>query len=284
MTTEQTAIVPSFLDGDYIIPDDLPGVQIEPGRLQWQHGATAASLKAPGVFFAKDTAFTDAPSAPWVTDDRFLDDDGPGYSAPRLDLAFVGERSQWFISGETRNDPITWLPNGHRAPEGAKIKKLIEYLVLINGMRDPMVLSVSGFYKSRPIEQILREYERGALAQLIRRHRRQLPRWACWLTIGGKVDAKGQPIIEKASDAKGEPYGSEVTPPTLIGQPQLVSRETFEQAIEVWNLYNNIGWFKFQRLPAGTVEGAYTITDRPALPAGRNAPQPITDADLGPDL
>lgn len=281
VTTEQTAIVPSFLDDDYIIPDNLPGVQIEPGRLQWQHGATAGSLKAPGVFFAKETAFTEAPAVPWTLDERFLESDGPGYSAARLDLAFIGERWQWFIPGETRNDPATWLPNGTRAPEGVKIKKLIEYLVLINGLADPMVLSVSGYYKSRPIEDMLRWYERGTLAQLIRRHKRQLPRWACWLTIGGKVDDKGKPLIEKANDAAGTEYGSEVTPPTLIGQPTLVTRAVFEQAIEVWNLYNNIGWFKFQRLPANTVDAAYTVHTMPALPAGRNVPQPIDDV---PDL
>lgn len=280
MTTEQTAIVPSFLDDDYTIPDDLPGVQIEPGRLQWQHGATAGSIKAPGVFFGKEPAFTDPPGAPWVADDRFLDSDGPGFSTARLDLAFVGERSQWFIPGETRSDPATWLPNGMRAPEGVKVKKLIEYLVLVNGLADPMVLAVSGFYKSRPIEQILRQYERGTLAQLIRRHKRQLPRWACWLTIGGKVDDKGKPIIEKANDSTGTEYGSEVTPPTLIGQPTLVTRDVFEQAIEVWNLYNSIGWFTFQRLPRGTVEAAYTIESRPALPAGKNAPQPISAEEV----
>lgn len=279
MTQEQTTIVPSFLDDGYVIPDDLPGVQIEPGRLQWQHGATAGSLKAPGVFFGKEPAFTDPPLAPWVPDDRFLESDGPGFSTPRLALAFIGERSQWFIPGATQSDPATWLPNGMRAPEGTKVKKLIEYLVLINGLDEPMVLAVSGFYKSRPIEQILRVYERGTLAQLIRRHKRQLPRWACWLTIGGRVDDKGKPIIEKAADAAGTEYGSEVTPPTLIGQPTLVTREVFERAVEAWNLYNSIGWFGFQRLPPNTVEAAYTVSAAPQLPAGyKNEPRQI-DSD-----
>lgn len=273
MTTDTTALVPSFLD-EMELPDDLPGVQIEPARLNWYHGVDAGKVKTPGVFFGRDTAFTEPPPAPWEVDERYLDTDGAGYSAPQLRLAFIGERSQWFIPGETRNDPIVWLPNGMRAPDGVKVKKQIEYLVMVDGLPDVMVLAVSGFYKSRPIEQILRAYERGALAQLIRAKKRQLPRWSHWLTIGCKVDDRGKPIIEKARDSTGEEHGSDVTPPALLTVPEIVDRATFEAAIEAWNLYNSLGWFKFQRLPVGTAEATYTVTTTPQLPPGRNVPQP----------
>lgn len=276
MTTENpTALVPSFLDADYELPDDLPSIQLDPPRLNWHHGVDAGKIKTPGVFFARDTAFTEAPPAPWETDDRFVDTDGPGYSAPRLSLAFVGERSQWFVPGAAKSDPAIWIPNGQRAPEGVKVKKNIEYLVLIAGLPDVMVLSVSGMYKSKPFEDLLRGYERGALAQLIRQKHRSYPRWAFWLTIGGKVDAKGQPLIEQAKDASGEEFGSGVTPPALLTAPQLVDRDTFDRAIESWNLYSSLGWFKYQRLPRGTTEAQYTISAPPALPPGRNVPQPI---------
>lgn len=279
MTQEATAIVPSFLDSDMDLPDDLPSVQIEPARLNWYHGVDAGKIKTPGVFFGRDTAFTETPPAPWESDDRYLEEDGPGYSAPRLSLAFIGERSQWFIPGETSNDPITWLMNGQRAAAGVKVKKQLEYLVLINGLPDAMVLSVSGYYKSRPIEDILRAYERGALAQLIRGKRRNYPRWSHWLTIGGKTDAKGMPVIEKATDSKGEEYGSAVTPPTLIGAPVLVSGQAFQQAIDAWNLYNSLGWFKYQRLPRDVAEGSYVVSSAPQLPPGRNVPIPIEDSE-----
>lgn len=281
MTTDTTALVPSFLD-DMELPDDLPGVQIEPARLNWYHGVDAGKVRTPGVFFGRDTAFTEPPPAPWEIDERYLDTDGAGYSAPKLRLAFIGERSQWFIPGATRNDPITWLPNGVRAPEGVKVKMQIEYLVMVDGLPDVMVLAVSGFYKSRPIQQILRAYERGALAQLIRAKRRQLPRWSHWLTIGGKVDDRGKPVIEKAKDSAGEEHGSDVTPPALLAAPEIVDRETFQACIEAWNLYNSLGWFKFQRLPQGTVEATYTISSAPQLPAGKNVPQPLADDELEP--
>lgn len=281
MTTEETAIVRSFLDDEYAIPDDLPGVQLEPGRLNWYHGVDAGRVKTPGVFFGRDTAFTEPPPPPWEVDERYAETDGVGFSAPMLRLAFIGERSQWFIPGETRSDPATWLPNGVMAPEGVKVKKLIEYLVLVDGLADPMVLSVSGYYKSRPIEQILRVYERGALAQLMRKHKRQFPRWAHWLTIGGKTDPKGQPIIEKAFDAEGTEHGSDVTPPALLAAPELVSKATFEQAIDTWNLYNSLGWFKAQRLPRNVTDAPAFIvsSDHRALPAGRNVPQEIDPND-----
>lgn len=279
MTTDTTAIVGGDFD-DIPLPEDLPGVQIEPGRLNWHHGRDAGKFKTPGVFFGRETAFTEPPPLPWETDERFIDSDGLGYSAAKLRLAFIGERSQWFIPGETRNDPAVWLRDGERVPSGTKIKKHIEYLVLIDGLADPMVLSVSGYYKSRPIENILRAYERGALAQYIRAKKRQYPRWTHWLTIGCKTDDKGKPILEKAIDSAGDEHGSDVTPPTLLAAPELVDRETFVQAVEAWNLYNSLGWFKFKRLPRETVEGQVVIENLPALPPGRNIPQPIDIPDL----
>lgn len=284
MTTEETAIVRSFLDDDYAIPDDLPGVQTEPGRLQWQHGEIAAGgkIKTPGVFFGRDTAFGNPPPPPWETDDRFAQTSGSGFSAAILRMAFIGERSQWFIPGETDDDPVVWLPNGTMAPEGTKVKKNIEYLVLIDGLDEPMVLSVSGYYKSKPIENILYDYtKRGALAQLIRAKKRMFPRWSHWLTIGGRTDDKGQPIIEKATDATGKEYNSPVTPPALLAAPELVSKATFEQAIDTWNFYSSVGWFKAQRLPRGVTDApAFTVSSVPALPAGRNVPQPVDEVEF----
>jgi hypothetical protein len=101
----------------------MPSVNLEPGRLNWYHGVDAGKVKTPGVFFGKETAFTEIPPAPWEFDERFIDEDGPGYSAPRLRIAILGWRDQWFIPGETKNDKIQWLPAGSRAPQGTKRQK-----------------------------------------------------------------------------------------------------------------------------------------------------------------
>lgn len=276
MTTDTTAIAPSYLD-QIELPDDLPDIRLDPPKLNWYHGVDAGKFKTPGVFYGKQTMFGDVPPPPWEVDERYADQGELGFSAALLRLAFIGWREQWFIPGETDEDVAVWLRDGERVPEGTRIKKQIDYLVLIDGLPDAMVLSVSGFYKSRPIESIIREYEVGALAQEIRRRKRRLPRWTHWLTIGSKVDDKDKPIVEPAKDAAGKEYGSNVTPPILRAAPELLSEADFMRAIDAWNLYNSLGWFKFRRLPANTVEGQ--IVERPALPAPthRNIPQPIED-------
>lgn len=278
-TGTTTDIVRTFLDDQADIPDDAPTIQLDPPRLQWQHGADAGKLKTPGVFFAKEAAFAEPPPAPWESDDRFAEKDGPGYSAEVLRIVFVDWREQWFIPG-VDDEPFTWLRPGEMAPAGVKVKKNIEYLILIDGLPDAMVLSVSGLYKSKPFEAIMRTYERGALAQLIRQQKRKFPRWAFWLTIGGKVDAKGQPIIESAKDASGKEYGSKVTPPILRAAPALVNKETFDRATDTWQLYKSLGWFTARHLPPGTVEATYTVTSHPQLPPGKNVPVPIDDSEF----
>ena len=279
-TQETTALARTFLDDMPDIPDDLPSIQLDPPRLQWQHGAEVGKVKAPGVFFAKEAAFGDPPSAPWENDDRFAEKDGPGYSAEVLRIVFVGWREQWFIPGAD-DEPATWLRKGEMAPNGSKVKKNIEYLILIDGLPDVMVLSVSGHYKSRPFEAIMRGYEQGVLSRLIREKKKKFPRWSHWLTIGGKVDAKGQPIIESAKDTNGKEFGSNVTPPVLRAAPALVDAETFARAVDAWGLYTSLGWFKQQHLPPGTVEASYTVTSgHPQLPPGRNVPVAIDEEDL----
>lgn len=278
MTTE---LVPTFLDAMDELPADLPSVQIEPGRLNWYHGVDAGKVKTPGVFFGRETAFTEVPPpSPWETDDRFIEDDGPGFSVARLRIAIIGSRDQWFIPGETKKDKVQWLINGQRAPAGSKVKHQIEYLILVDNLSDPMVLSVSGYYKSKPMENIVRAYERGALAQLMRQKRRTFPRWSHWLTIGGKLDPRGLPLYEQAKDASGDEQGSVVTPPALVAPPVLLSPEAFQAGIDAWTLFNALGWFKFKRVPQGTTEGVYTIEEHPALPAPKNAPQALSDDDL----
>ena len=60
--------------------------------------------------------------------------------------------------------------------------------------------------------------------------------------------------------------------------PELVSGDTMRMGIDTWNLYNALGWFKFQRTNRDTTEAVYTIDDRPQLAAPvehRNVPQPV---------
>lgn len=272
MTTD---IVRTFLDDLDDLPLDIPGAaNLEPGRLAWLHGVSAGGVKTPGCFYGKDTAFTDPPAAPWSTDERYSDQGELGYSAARLSLAFLGSRDQWFLPGEDKGDQPTWLPTYQ---DGAK--KLTEYLVLVDGLADPMVLSVSGKYKAGPIAQILSAYRRGALAQAMRRVKRTLPPWAFWLPIANQTK-DGKTVYLEAADADGKSYGSVVTPPALAGAPVAVTIEVIHLGIEVYQQYKAVGWFEYKRVPRGTENAVYAVLEQHALPAPKNVPQALNDDDL----
>jgi hypothetical protein len=271
MTTDTTDITRTFIDDLDQLPADIPGAAtLEPGRINWYHGVKAAKL--PGVFYAKETAFTVEPGAPWEFDERYSDAGELGYSAAQLSIAIIGERSQWFLPGENRGDSSTWLPTYQ---DGAK--KLTEYLIRAQGLDEPMVLSVSGLYKAKPIIDLVSAYRRGALTQAMRRTRRNLPLWSFWLPVASRrKDGKIEYI--EAKDADGKEYGSVVTPPALAGAPVPRTAAEIMADASLWQEFHAAGWFGFKRLPRGDTEASYVVSETKALPEPRrNVPQPIEE-------
>lgn len=267
MTTDTLAR--TFMDDIDQLPAEIPGAAtLEPGRLSWLHGSTG-QVKTAGCFYAKDTAFVEPPVSPWVLDERYTDQGEIGYSAPELRIAFIANRSQWFLPGENRGDFPEWLSTYQ---EGAK--KLVEYLIQIDGIYEPMVLSVSGKYKAVPIADILSTYRRGSLAQAMRKVKRTLPAWSFWLPIANKRQ-DGKTLYLKASDGDGKEYGSVVTPPALIGPPMARTAQELIEGAAIWQEYQE--WSKYTRTPQGVSEASYTVESRPALPAPRNVPQPVEE-------
>jgi hypothetical protein len=272
-TDETTTLARSFYDELDQLPTEIPGATtLEPGRINWYHGVKAAKL--PGVFYARDTAFTDVPGDPWTLDERYSDAGELGYCAAELTIAFLGWRDQWFLPGENRDDKSTWLPT---YAEGAK--KLTEYLIRVEGLPDPMVLSVSGLYKARPIIDLVSAFRRGALTQAMRKTKRTLPLWAFWLPIASRRNRDGKVEYLEAKDADGKEYGSVVTPPALSGAPIPRSVAEIMADAALWQEFRDAGWFDYKRVPQGTVD-TYTVTSAPALPPGRNTPRAMTDQEL----
>lgn len=269
MTTE---LARTFIDDIDQLPEEIPGaMSLDPGRLAWLHGATGQS-KAPGVFYAKDTAFVEPPPAPWVLDERYTDQGELGYSAPELKIAFIANRSQWFLPGADRGDLPEWL-----SAYEAGAKKLTEYLIQIEGIYEPMVLSVSGKYKAGPIAEILSNYRRGALAQAMRKVKRTLPAWSFWLPIANKRQ-DGKTAYLKAADADGKEYGSVVTPPSLCGPPIARTAQELIDGALIWQEYQE--WTRYTRTQQNVSEGAYTVNSAPQLTSGKNAPQPIEEETI----
>jgi hypothetical protein len=271
MTTD---LARSFIDDLDDLPAEIPGASdLEPGRLAWLHGVNAGGAKTPGVFYGKDTAFVDPPPKPWVLDERHEDE--LGFSAPELRIAFIGNRSQWFIPGADKGDMPEWLATYQ---DGAK--KLTEYLILVDTIAEPMVLSVSGKYKAGPLMDILSNYRRGALAQAMRKYKRTLPAWSFWLPIANQRDKAGKTIYLTAKDGDGKEYGSVVTPPALVAAPLPVTKDMLLYGAELWQQYQE--WMRFKRTPRDTTEAAYTVSSTPQLPPGRNVPQTIEDSEFAP--
>lgn len=276
-TDETTTLARTFIDDLDQLPAEIPGAaNLEPGRLSWLHGVNAGTVKTPGVFFGKNTAFTDSPDEPWAADERYAEKGEFGYSAPELRIAFIGWRDQWFRPGADRGDLPTWLP-GYE--EGAK--KLTEYLIRVAGLADPMVLSVSGKYKAGPIADIVSSYKRGALTQAMRKYKRTLPLWSFWLPVANKRGADLKTVYIKAQDGSGKEYGSVVTPPSLAGLPQPRTAAEILDDAALWTEYREMGWFDYKRLPQSTVEASYVVTSAPPqLPPGRNVPVPVTEGEI----
>lgn len=250
---------------------DIPDEGTAPvslGRLNWFHGNKAG--KTPGAFFAKATEFNGEPSAPWKSDDRFEND--AGYSASRLRLAFIAIRSQWFIPQE--NAAPIWI-TGYEA--GAR--KAVECLCLVEGVAEPMVLSLSKVTKAKPIEQIVKTYREGLLRQASRIAGRNLPLWSFWLPIGNpERDGKTQ-YEEVMKDGKST--GAVVTSPVLYlpENPMdtlFVGADLLQYGAEIFR--EHAAWTTERRLPPNTVEGE--VISYPALPAPKNPVVALDDAEL----
>lgn len=210
-----------------------------------------------------------------------------GFSAPDLRLAFIGSRSQWFIPNEDRTKPPHWVVDYEREVReaGLTAKKQVEYLVLVEGVTDPMVLSVSGKHKAQPFADALGAYRNGLLKQASRIAKRQLPLWAFWLPFAGKTTEQGKPLYLEATDGDGKGYGSIVTPPALqlpanAMDALFVGPQVLRAGAEVAHDY--AAWFKTQRGNNAVIEAEYEVVETRMLPAGRNQPQPLTDDDVIP--
>jgi hypothetical protein len=267
--------------------DAIPGSgELEPGRIQWDHGNNKG--RTPGVWYAKSDQLSETPGAPWVEDnDRFENE--TGYSTDRLKIAFIGWRAQWQIPGDRKaKKPPVWILDYDREvkAQGLKAKKITEFLVMVEGIADPMVISVSGMYKAQVVLDLIKDYERGLLKQASRIFKRQLPRWAFWLPIGNPTK-DGKTVYTSAKDAQGDDHGSYVTPPTLYlpadpVRALAVPSSVLVRGAEIRKDFD--AWFKAKRTNRDTVETEYTVEDDepPALPApaGHNIPSALTDEEM----
>lgn len=288
MTTDMTTNEPADLALPYL-PDDGEGVvSFAPPRMDWLHGNKAA--KTPGVFYIKADELGEAPGEPWASDDRFMSGENPelGFSTTRLRVLFLAYRSQWFVPpARNSNERTRWLA-GYE--DGAGARKLVEYLVLAEGLADPVVLGLSKISKSTPIKELLAVYRSSVLRQAARQLKRtSVPQYLFWIPIGGKLDDKGKPVYSTV-ESKTTGDSSFVTYPVAHWPADLSEARADNATLR--RIYEEIlpqyrGWSNARRNNGDYVEAeAYAVDDDvPALPpasgTSRNVPQPIeSDQDL----
>lgn len=252
--------------------EDLPAGQLNPGMFYWLHGAKQA--KQPGCFYVKASEVGDTPGAPWIEDNRF--DDEAGFSAVELRIAIIGWRSQWYTQEDPKK-PKIWI-TGYQ--QGAK--KHTDFLCFAEGIEAPMMLSADGMNKEKPLSDIVKAYRAGLLTQASRIAKRGLPLWTFWLPIKNKTNGDGKTAYVEATDSSGKGYGSYVTPPTLYlpddaMESCFVGEEILRKGADVARDFAE--WFSAKRTAPDVIEGEVL----PALPAPKNEPQPITEAELLPD-
>lgn len=268
---------------------DLDEERIAPfGTFGWLHGAKAA--RTPGVFYAKETEFATPPGPPWALEDRFNEGANPeiGYSATALRIAFIGFRQQWFVLEGDEGDDRERSRKKWLAAYQDGARKQVEYLVFIDGVEAPMILSGAKPTKTIPFRDILGQYRRGLLKQAGLRLRRALPTWAFWLPIAGEKDRDGKPVFTDAKDASGKSHGSFVTTPKLFLPPNaidalFVGPDRLRYGMELRRQFD--WWFHERRLPGDVIDGEIVEdAPHPALPAAggtgrRNVPIPVGDDD-----
>lgn len=252
--------------------EDLPSGRLTPGTFYWLHGTKQARL--PGCFYIKSSEIGDTPSVPWEVDNRF--DNETGFSAPALRLAFIGWRSQWYTQEDPKK-PKVWI-TGYE--QGAK--KHTDFLCFAEGIDDPLILSADGMNKEKPLSEIIKSYRGGLLTQASRIARKALPLWTFWLPIKNKTNGDGKTDYIEAKDSSGKSYGSVVTPPALYlpddaMESCFVGEDVLRRGAAV--AHDFAEWFSTKRTGAEAIEAEVL----PALPAPKNTPQPITEAELIPD-
>lgn len=246
-------------------------VSFEPPKIWYHNGVRQA--KTPGSFYTKLAEVPAGLGAPWASDDRFEGEQG--YSTTALKIAVLAHRSQPFRKYKDADgrERIEYMP---RWEKGMSIHT--ELLCLIEGHAEPVVWSMKGLTGAAVTGKggILQSYRNGLLKEACRMAGQALPEWAFWLPIASKRTSDGKIAYEDTG------FGSFITPPALhlpaqplealFGGQELIDRG--EAALAQYPT-----WESFKRLPQNTTEGEFTVEAVPALPPGRNVPQPVTEAD-----
>jgi hypothetical protein len=269
-------------------------------RIQWVNGdkntftSTAKQRKiepVPGHFFVSADNLPEGvePSAPWIEwTETFRSGEVQGYRADRVQMVIIAQRQQPYAQVGDRKE---WLERWDSTRQGIRMHADIMMLVEGLEMLGPVVLSTNSTLVSLAFTGAARGGRAPGIIAAIQTElvdvanrvakRIKLNPAAFWVSVGGEVDAKGQPVF---TQTQGQP----VTRPAIFlpaaaddgakvkrAVKAYVGNEVLENDI-IPALQNAEPWRKL-RFGNDVAEEAATATAQPR----RNQPQALDDvADL----
>lgn len=250
-------------------------------RIQWRNGEQRA--KTGGYFFVSAEAVGDtAPDEPWQPYTDTFDDgtEVEGYKADTLDMAVLCVRSQpfhWSAPNGTPGRYKVWQTKWEKGGENQSMQ--VEVLALVKGFDEPVVwtsatiktsfaiISRGGKGEAPGILATINELMVKPASKAAGRH---LDTYCFWATVGTERD-KGKIVYTPTK-------GKAVTRPTLHvpAEPTIewlrtrfTGKAFIAKAAALREQYED--WRRERR----------TNDDEPATAAaGRNAPQPVSEADF----
>jgi hypothetical protein len=272
---------------------DIPAYRDDPTgdgllRIQWRNGEPR--MKSAGRFFVDGDKLGDrAIAAPWAATTETFEsgDEAEGFGTEQLRVAILGVRQQPFVFvGEGRGQYKVWHEKWEKGSTDMRMQ--VDVLCLVQGLADspdaaPVVWASSTIKTSFAIIGSKEPSIRVALAKILKAGKafagKDLPSWFFWLPIAGERDAKTKKPIYV------ETPGRQVTPPK-VHVPDELSREMLNKLYVGKDLLTYGAdlraewdeWLKERRTNDGDDR------EPAAAPArgGRNAPQPLDDADMEP--
>lgn len=244
-------------------------------RIWWKYGNQPAKIA--GHFYTRADDWAGAPPEPWVECELYEGE--IGYKAEVLRLLLITKRAQPYVKVKQGDKEfrryVDWPARGGEWPTGMQIHT--EFLCLAEGLGAPVVFSFHGATGTAMEAKggIIPSANKALAAEASKLYKRKIGLSAFWLPIGPELNAQGKTNFVKL--AQGSVINSPALRlPSLEGKALLqacyAGKERIAEATALREQYDL--WRQERRgdeAPTGVTQAA---------PAGRNAPQELSDADF----
>ena len=274
-----------FLDTIKAQQAELSNAELDGGipRINFYHGVPAAD--SPGVFFLKQALTSATPGGPWkaIRKSFGVDKKEDGYAAAELRIAPIAVHEVWQTE-DASGALVTHAEYTAGAKYNYRILCFAEGIVDKDGALTPCIVSGSGTNKGGALRAIITAHVRGLIRLAKDATGGNVPMHTFWLPIGTKRDANGEPVY--VASRPDDPQSIAVTPPIArypAGTPAELMESLFVGAdllTQGEHVKNELQRTLLPLTASRLTEGAAVVNALPLRSAGRNVPQPLTEAEM----